>query len=176
LRTQQMLAHETGVPNTVDPLGGSYCIEALTNQIEEEAMHYIEEIDRQGGAVRAIERGYLQREITESAYRFQKEVENEDSIIVGVNQFIDEQTTPIKILRVDPTVEKKVVERLLNVKNKRDQQAVNRALESLHVAAESESQNLMHPILNAVKEYATIGEICNVLRDTFGEYRPLTIF
>jgi methylmalonyl-CoA mutase N-terminal domain/subunit len=176
LRTQQMLAHETGVPNTVDPLGGSYCIEALTNQIEEEAMHYLEEIDRQGGAVRAIERGYLQREITESAYRFQKEVENEDSIIVGVNQFIDEQTTPIKILRVDPTVEKKVVERLLNVKNKRDQQAVNRALESLHVAAESESQNLMHPILNAVKEYATIGEICNVLRDTFGEYRPLTIF
>ncbi len=176
LRTQQMIAHETGVPNTVDPLGGSYCIEALTNQIEEEAMHYIEEIDRQGGAVRAIERGYLQREITESAYRFQKEVENEDSIIVGVNQFIDEQTTPIKILRVDPTVEKKVVERLLIVKKKRDQQAVNRALENLHVAADSESQNLMYPILNAVREYATIGEICNVLRDTFGEYRPLTIF
>lgn len=176
LRTQQIIAHETGVPNTADPLGGSYCIEALTNHIEEAAMHYIEEIDRQGGAVRAIERGYMQREITESAYKSQKEVEKEDAIIVGVNQFIEEQKTPIKILRVDPTVEKKVVQRLLNVKSKRDQHAVNRALERLHVAAESESENLMHPILNAVKEYATIGEICNVLRDIFGEYKPLTIF
>jgi methylmalonyl-CoA mutase N-terminal domain/subunit len=176
LRTQQIIAHETGVPNTADPLGGSYCIEALTNHIEEAAMHYIEDIDRQGGAVRAIERGYMQREITESAYKSQKEVEKEDAIIVGVNQFIEEQKTPIKILRVDPTVEKKVVQRLLNVKSKRDQHAVNRALERLHVAAESESENLMHPILNAVKEYATIGEICNVLRDIFGEYKPLTIF
>ncbi len=176
LRTQQIIAHETGVPNTVDPLGGSYCIEALTNHIEEAAMHYIEEIDRQGGAVRAIERGYMQREITESAYKSQKDVEKDDTIIVGVNQFIEEQTTPIKILKVDPTVEKKVVQRLRNVKSERDQHAVNRALQRLHVAAESESQNLMHPILNAVKEYATIGEICNVLRDVFGEYKPLTIF
>lgn len=176
LRTQQIIAHETGVPNTVDPLGGSYCIEALTNQIEEAAMHYIEEIDRQGGAVKAIEKGYMQREITESAYKSQIEVEKENSIIVGVNKFTEEQTTPIKLSRVDPTVEKKVVQRLIRVKSKRDHHAVTKSLESLHAAAESRSQNLMQLILNAAKEYATIGEICNVLRDTFGEYKPLTIF
>ncbi len=176
LRTQQIIGHESGVTSTVDPLGGSYCIEALTKQIEEDSTHYIEEIDRQGGAVKAIVKGYMQKEITESAYRFQKSVEEKNSIIVGVNQFIGGQETPIEILKVNPSVEKKAVQRLNRVKNERSNQKVKNALENLHSAAESESTNLMQPILKAVQSYATIGEICNILRETYGEHRPSTIF
>jgi methylmalonyl-CoA mutase N-terminal domain/subunit len=176
LRTQQIIAIESGVADTVDPLGGSYCIEALTNQIEEEATRYIAEIDRQGGAVNAIENGYMQREITESAYKYQKEVEKGDRIIVGVNEFKSEKETPIKTLRVDPAVESKVVERLNLVKRKRDNQKVRDALEKLRVTAREEKGNLMPPILEAVREYATVGEICNALREVYGEYKPLTVF
>jgi methylmalonyl-CoA mutase N-terminal domain/subunit len=176
LRTQQIIANESGVADTVDPLGGSYCIEALTNQIEEEATRYIAEIDRQGGAVNAIENGYMQREITESAYKYQKEVEKGDRIIVGVNEFKSEKEAPIKTLRVDPAVESKVVERLNLVKRKRDNQKVRDALEKLRVTAREEKGNLMPPILEAVREYATVGEICNALREVYGEYKPLTVF
>ena len=176
LRTQQIIAYESGVARTVDPLGGSYCIEALTNQIEEEATRYIAEIDRQGGAVNAIENGYMQREITESAYKYQKEVEKRDHIIVGVNEFKSEKEAPIKTLRVDPAVESKVVERLNLVKRKRDNQKVRDALEKLHATARGEKENLMPPILEAVKEYATVGEICNAMREVYGEYKPLTVF
>jgi len=176
LRTQQIIGHESGVTSIVDPLGGSYCIEALTKQIEEDSTHYIEEIDRQGGAVKAIVKGYMQKEITESAYRFQKSVEEKNSIIVGVNQFIGGQKTPIEILKVNPSVEKRAVQRLNRVKNERSNQKVKIALENLHSAAESESTNLMQPILKAVQSYATIGEICNILRETYGEHRPSTIF
>jgi len=176
LRTQQIIGHESGVTSIVDPLGGSYCIEALTKQIEEDSTHYIEEIDRQGGAVKAIVKGYMQKEITESAYRFQKSVEEKNSIIVGVNQFIGGQETQIEILKVNPSVEKRAVQRLNRVKNERSNQKVKIALENLHSAAESESTNLMQPILKAVQSYATIGEICNILRETYGEHRPSTIF
>ncbi len=177
LRTQQIIAHETGVADTVDPLGGSYCIEALTNQIEEEATRYIAEIDRQGGAVNAIENGYMQREITDSAYKYQKEVEKRDLIIVGVNEFkSDKEEAPIKTLRVDPAVESKVVERLNIVKRKRDNQKVTDALDKLRVTAREEKENLVPPILKAAKEYATVGEICNALREVYGEYKPLTVF
>jgi methylmalonyl-CoA mutase N-terminal domain/subunit len=177
LRTQQIIAHESGVADTVDPLGGSYCIEALTNQIEEEATRYITEIDRQGGAVNAIENGYMQREITESAYKYQKEVERRDRIIVGVNEFkSDREEAPIKTLRVDPAVESKVVERLNLMKRKRDNQKVGDALEKLRVTAREEKENLMPHILKAAKEYATVGEICNALREVYGEYKPLTVF
>jgi len=176
LRTQQIIAHESGAADTVDPLAGSYCIEALTSQIEEEATRYIEEIDRQGGAVEAIERGYMQREITESAYKHQKEVEKKERIIVGVNEFKAEEEAPIKLLRVDPTVEKKVVERLNRIKKERDNRKAQEALGRLRRAADDERENLMPPILEAVKEYATVGEICNVLREIYGEYKPLTIF
>jgi methylmalonyl-CoA mutase N-terminal domain/subunit len=176
LRTQQIIANESRVADTVDPLGGSYCIEALTNQIEEDAARYIAEIDRQGGAVNAVENGYMQREITESAYKYQKEVEKGDRIIVGVNEFKSEKEAPIKTLRVDPAVESKVVERLNLVKRKRDNQKVRDALEKLRVTAGGEKENLMPPILEAVREYATVGEICNAMREVYGEYKPLTVF
>ncbi len=176
LRTQQIVAYETGVADTIDPLAGSYCVEDLTNQIEEEVTHYIEEIDRQGGAVNAIEKGYMQREITESAYRYQREVEKKSRTIVGVNLFKTEEEIPLKILRVDPAVEKKVVERLNRVKRERNNHEVRKALEGIRNAAEEETRNLMPLVLDAVKEYATIGEICGVLREVFGEHKPSTVF
>jgi len=176
LRTQQIIAHESGVADTVDPTAGSYCIEALTTQIEEDAIRYIEEIDRQGGAVNAIEKGYMQREIIESAYKYQREVEKKDRVVVGLNEFIAEEEVPIKLLRVDSAIEMKVVERLSRVKKERNNRKVRDALENLRHLAEEEAENLVQPILVAVKEYATVGEICDVLREVYGEYKPLTIF
>jgi methylmalonyl-CoA mutase N-terminal domain/subunit len=176
LRTQQIIAYESGVVDTVDPLAGSYYIECMTNEIEERARKYIDRIDRMGGAVAAIEKGFMQREITESAYRFQKEVEAKKRILVGVNDFIGEEEIPIKTLQVDPAVEKTLVERLKKIKNKRNQPKVNEALNRLRVAAERENESLMPFMLEAVKEYATLGEICDTLREVFGEYKPPSIF
>jgi len=176
LRTQQIIAYESGVADTIDPLGGSYYVEYLTNKIEEEAVKYIEQIDDMGGAVAAIEKGFMQREIMESAYRYQKEVENKKRIVVGVNEFVAEEKTPIKILRVDPEIEEKLVERLNNVKRQRDNAKVKEALNNLRKAAEKEDVNLMPFIIQAVKEYATLGEICDTLRGVFGEYKPPSIF
>jgi len=175
LRTQQIIAYESGVANTVDPLAGSYCIESLTNQIEEEAQKYISKIDEMGGAVNAIEKGYMQREIVESAYRHQREVENKERTIVGLNQFVVEEETPIKILRVDPEVEKKQVEKLNRVRSRRSREKLEAVLGQLRHAAEHD-KNLLPPIINAVKEYATLGEICNVLREIYGEYKASTVF
>ncbi len=176
LRTQQIIAYESGVADTVDPLGGSYYIETLTDRIEEEAERYIEEIDRQGGAIASIEKGYMQREITESAYEYQKEVERKDRVIVGVNDFRGKDEVPIKILRVDPTVEKKVVERLNRVKRERANPKVRETLDELRNAVEDGTVNLVPPILNAIRQYATLGEICDVLREVYGEYRSVTIY
>ena len=176
LRTQQIIAYESGVADTVDPIAGSYYVEYLTNQIEEKAAKYIEQIDRMGGAVAAIERGFMQREIVESAYRFQREVEAKKRIIVGVNDFLTEEKVPMKILRIDPEIEKKLVERLKQIKRQRNQAKVNEALNKLRKAAEEEKLNLMPLILRAVKEYATLGEICDALREVFGEYKPPSIF
>ena len=176
LRTQQIIAYESGVADTIDPLGGSYYVEYLTNQIEEKATEYIERIDEMGGAVAAIEKGFMQREIMESAYRYQKEVESKKRIVVGVNEFISEEKTPITILRIDPEVEKKLIERLNEVKRQRNNAKVKENLEKLRRAAEKEDENLMPHIIEAVKEYATLGEICNVLREVFGEYKPPAIF
>jgi methylmalonyl-CoA mutase N-terminal domain/subunit len=176
LRTQQIIAYESGVADTIDPLGGSYYMEYLTNKIEEEAVKYIEQIDDMGGAVAAIEKGFMQREIMESAYRYQKEVESKKRIVVGVNEFVAEEKTPIKILRVDPEIEKKLVERLNNVKRQRDNAKIKEALSNLRKAAEKEDVNLMPFIIQAVKEYATLGEICDTLREVFGEYKPPSIF
>ncbi|MGB9134954.1 MAG: methylmalonyl-CoA mutase family protein [Candidatus Bathyarchaeia archaeon] len=176
LRTQQVIAHESGVTDTVDPLAGSYYIEALTNQIEEEATRYLVEIDRQGGAVNAIENGYMQREITESAYKYQKEVERKDRVVVGVNEFKSKKEAPIKTLKVDLAVEKKVVERLIRVKKERDNAKVGEALEKLRATAGEEEENLVPSILNAVTEYVTVGEICGALREVYGEYKPSTVF
>jgi methylmalonyl-CoA mutase N-terminal domain/subunit len=176
LRTQQIIAYESGVADTVDPLAGSYYVEYLTNQIEEKAANYIEQIDGMGGAVAAIEKGFMQREIVESAYHFQRKVEAKKRIIVGVNDFLTEEKVPMKILRIDPEIEKKLVERLKQIKRQRNQTTVNEALNKLRKAAEEEELNLIPLILKAVKEYATLGEICDALREVFGEYKPPSIF
>ena len=175
LRTQQIIAYESGVADTVDPMAGSYYIEHLTNRIEEEAMKHIDKIDSIGGAVAAIEKGYIQREIVESAYRYQKEIESKKKVVVGVNEFRTEEKTPIPILRVNRAVEKRQIDRLNTMKRKRNNVKVGDALEELRHAAEG-GENLMLVILEAVKEYASMGEICGVLREVFGEYKAPTIF
>jgi len=176
LRTQQIIAYESEVADTVDPLAGSYYIEYLTNQIEDRATKYIEQIDATGGAVAAIEKGFIQREIVESAYKLQKEVEAKRKVIVGLNEFLSEEKVPIKILRIDLEIEKKLVRRLKQLKRQRNQAKLDEVLRKLREAAEHEDVNLMPLILKAVKEYATLGEMCDTLRDVFGEYRPPSIF
>jgi methylmalonyl-CoA mutase N-terminal domain/subunit len=176
LRTQQIIAHESGAVESVDPLAGSFYIEYLTNEIEERATKYIEQIDDMGGAVAAIEKGFMQREITESAYSFQKEIETKSRIVVGVNDFLSQEEAPIKLLQIDPMIEKKLVEQLREVKRQRNRAKVNEALSKLRGAAEKESVNLVPFMLEAIKEYATLGEICGVLREVFGEYRPPSVF
>ena len=176
LRTQQIIAYESGTVDTVDPLAGSYYVESLTDEIEERSQKYIEQIDEMGGAVSAIEKGFMQKEITESAYRFQKDVEAKKRVVVGVNDFTVKEEAPIKTLRVDPAIEKKLVEQLNKTKRDRNRLKVEEALKNLRRAAEHENENLMPSILAAVKEYATLGEVCGTLRQVFGEYKPLTIF
>jgi methylmalonyl-CoA mutase N-terminal domain/subunit len=176
LRTQQLVAHESGVVETSDPLAGSYYVEFLTNEIEEKAQKYIEHIDGIGGAVAAIEKGFMQREITESAYSFQKEIETKKRIVVGVNDFLGEEEVPMKLLQIDPTIEKRLVEQLKRVKERRNETKTQQALHKLRAAAEKENVNLMPFIIEAVKEYVTLGEICRTLREVFGEYKPPSIF
>jgi methylmalonyl-CoA mutase N-terminal domain/subunit len=176
LRTQQIIAYESGTVDTVDPLGGSYYIESLTNEIEDKVQKYIEEIDAMGGAVSAIEKGFMQKEITESAYRFQKEVEAKKRIVVGVNDFAGQEEVPIKTLRIDPAMEKMLVSQLERTRRERNRSKVDEALNHLHRAAEHENESLMPLILGAVREYASLGEICGTLREVFGEYKPLSIF
>jgi len=174
LRTQQVIAYESGVTNTVDPLAGSYFVECLTNKIEEEATQYIEKIDDMDGALVAIEKGFYQKEIADSAYRYQKEVESRKRTVVGVNEFVTETRAPIKIFRVDPEAEKRQLERLRKVKVERDSRKVTETLTKLRKAAEG-NENLMPYIFEAVKSYATNGEVSNTLREVFGEYKATTI-
>ena len=174
LRTQQIVAHESGVANTVDPLAGSYYIEHLTDGIEKLAREHIGKIDSLGGMVRAIEEGYPQRQIQESAYTSQREIENGERIVVGVNSFTTEEEPQKDLLKVDPAVEKAQFEKLKNVREKRDNAEVMKRLETLKNAAAG-SGNLLPHILGAVRAYATLGEICGVLREQFGEYKPKTV-
>ncbi len=175
LRTQQIIAHESGVTDTIDPLAGSYFIESLTDQLEAKAQAYITKIDEMGGALPAIEDGYIQREIQESAYKYQQAIEQDEQLIVGVNKFtIAEEITP-ELLRVDESVGLMQAERLAALRSQRDNEATHQALSSLKQAAQS-SDNLMPHILSAVEAYATTGEICHTLREVWGEYEPpLTI-
>lgn len=173
LRTQQLIAHESGVTDTVDPLAGSYYVEALTQEIEKRAETYIHKIDEMGGAPAAIEKGYIQREIQESAYRYQREIEKEERVVVGVNRFQVEGAKPTNLLRVDPAVRLSQIEKLKKVKSERDNEEVKKGLAQLKRVAEG-SGNLMPPILDAVKAYATLGEICDVMREVFGEYQQVT--
>ena len=170
LRTQQIIAYESGVADMIDPLGGSHAVEALTNEIERRAMEYIEKIEAMGGAIKAIESGYIQGEIAESAYQYQKEIERKKRIIVGLNQFqVGEE--PLKdILRIRPEVEQYQKEKLSKVKKERENGIVKQTLANLKKAAQG-TDNIVPPILEAVKAYATIGEISDTLREVFGEYR-----
>jgi methylmalonyl-CoA mutase N-terminal domain/subunit len=175
LRTQQILANESGVAETPDPLAGSYYVESLTNSIEEGVLAYIRRIDDLGGAVKAIEQGYIQQEIQDSAYAWQMDVEKDERIVVGLNKFKVEEESPKGLLRVDPSVGERQVAKLAKLKADRDGFATVKALYALERAARGE-ENLMPPILAAVKAYATLGEICDVLRKVFGEYRPSVMF
>jgi methylmalonyl-CoA mutase N-terminal domain/subunit len=172
LRTQQILAHESGVVDTVDPLGGSYYLEALTDEIEKRAGEYIEKIDRLGGAVAAIEKGYIQQEIQESSYRYQREIESGKRVHVGVNQF-QIQEPPVKgLLKVDPRVRDHQIKRLAELKASRESRRVEANLQNLKKVAQGDG-SLMLPILDCVRAYGTLGEICDVLRGVFGEYEPI---
>ena len=173
LRTQQVIAHETGVTNTVDPLGGSYFVEALTNEVESGAWDYINKIDAMGGMVAAIERSYPQREIAEASYRYQMEVDRHEKVIVGVNEYVSEER-PLDILQIDETVAKRQAARLSKLRVDRSQAEVDRRLNSLRDAAKG-TANLMPFIYDAVKSYATLGEICEALRDVFGTYEEVAI-
>lgn len=176
LRTQQIIAYESGISDTTDPLGGSYHIEWLTRDIEEKAMKYINKIDSIGGALKAIELGFFQKEIQESAYKYQKEIEAKKRVVVGVNEFIvEEEKQPNNILKVRPEVVKEQITRLKALRSKRDNVKVKAHLVDLQRAAEGE-KNLMEPILKCVRSYATLGEICGVLREVFGEYKEKRIF
>ena len=169
LRTQQIIAYESGVGDTIDPLAGSYYIESLTDEIEKRAMDYIDRIDKMGGAPSAIEQGFIQKEIHIAAYEFQKNVDQKKRVVVGVNKFTVDVEQTFDYLRVDPTMETEQVDRLKNVKVSRNQSKVEPALAALKKGAEGDD-NLMSLILDAVRVYATLGEICDVLRDVFGEY------
>jgi methylmalonyl-CoA mutase N-terminal domain/subunit len=173
LRTQQIVAHETGVCDTVDPLGGSYYVESLTQEIYDRAEAYIKKIDDMGGATAAIEKGYIQKEIQDSAYQYQREIEQNERIVVGLNRFQVEEERPSNLLRVDPAVRVSQVDKLQKLKSERDGEKVKKTLAELKQTAEGHD-NLMVPILEAVKAYATLGEICDTLREVFGEYQQIS--
>jgi len=173
LRTQQLIANETGVADTVDPLGGSYYIESMTSEICDRAEEYIKKIDDIGGAVDAIEQGYVQREIQDSAYKYQREIEQEERVVIGLNKFQVEEEKPTNLLRVDPSVRVDQIERLKALKSSRDETGVQKSLANLKQRAEG-NDNLLPHILEAVKTYATLGEICGVLREVFGEYQQVS--
>ena len=170
LRTQQVIAHESGVADTIDPLAGSFFIEQLTDTIEREAAELIGQIDEAGGVVACIDNGFIASQIEDAAYRYQQEIEKGERIIVGVNEFQVEEETTVPVLRVDPKVEDEQVVRLQQIKGERDHRKVQQALDELNRAAR-EDRNLMEPVLDAVRAYGSLGEICNVLRKVFGEYR-----
>ncbi len=175
LRTQQIIAHESGVADSIDPLAGSYLIESWTDEIERRVVDYIERIDAMGGALKAIEQGYLQREIQDSAYRWQQAVDKGDKIVVGINRFQVEEELELDLLRVDPTIGKRQTARLQALRERRDNEKILETLSKLENGARNDD-NLVPIILDAVEEYATLGEICNVLRGVFGEYQALTSF
>jgi methylmalonyl-CoA mutase N-terminal domain/subunit len=169
LRTQQIIAHETGIVDVVDPLGGSYFLEKLTRDLEDEAMSYIDTIDRMGGMIPAIERGYPQKEIAESAYEFQRAVESKAQVIVGVNEFVGADHEEIGTLYIDETAGERQLARLGAIRQRRDRACVDAAIARLQDAAE-DGTNLMPPLVEAVKAHATVGEMCEGLRQVFGEY------
>jgi methylmalonyl-CoA mutase N-terminal domain/subunit len=175
LRTQQIIANESGVANTVDPLGGSYFVEAFTNRMEQEANAYFDRIEKLGGVLPAIEKGFMQREIAESAARYQTEIEKKERIIVGVNDYIIDEELKVPLLRVDEAGARHQIARLQRIRQERDNVKVQAKLEAIRDAAKKEGVNMMPLFIDAVKEYATLGEIMNVLRKVWGEYKEPVI-
>jgi methylmalonyl-CoA mutase N-terminal domain/subunit len=175
LRTQQIIAHESGVANTVDPLGGSYAVEALTDRMEDRVYDYFEQIEALGGVIPAIEAGFFQQQIADAAYRYQREIDEQKRVVVGVNAYEEEEPPRIPILRMDPEGYEKQCARLAKVREERDSGAVGQALDRLRIAAQG-TENTMPYILDAVRVYATLQEIMDVFRDEFGLYRePMII-
>jgi methylmalonyl-CoA mutase N-terminal domain/subunit len=175
LRTQQILAEETGVVNTIDPLAGSYYMEALTSQIEDEAWKYIKRIDDMGGMLAAIDSGFPQREIANAAYRFKQQVDAQEKVIVGLNKYLAKEETPIELLKIDEKVEAEQVKRLKKIRRRRDNRAVAKALNDLRACCQSDN-NVMPCVIEAVRAYTTEQEICDVYREVFGEYRDPGFF
>ncbi|MFQ5920254.1 MAG: methylmalonyl-CoA mutase family protein, partial [Thermoplasmata archaeon] len=175
LRTQQILARESGIANTVDPVAGSYYIEALTDEIEARATEYLRRIDQLGGMERALERGFVQKEIAEEAFRFQREVESGERRIVGVNAYSEEEPAHMEITRVDPALEAGQIERLGRFRKGRDASAVDGALGRVRDAADG-GENLMPSVIEAMGRHATLGEVSDALRAVYGTYRPLQEF
>jgi len=176
LRTQQVIAHETGVVNTIDPLGGSYYLEQLTSELERQAYDYFEQIEALGGVIPAIEQNFQQREIAEASYRYQAEVERGERVIVGVNRYQLEEEQQIELLRIDPALETKQIERVQAVRASRDTAAAEAALVRLKEDAAVEGRNLMEPIMDASRAYVTMGEMCDALREVWGTWRETPVF
>jgi methylmalonyl-CoA mutase N-terminal domain/subunit len=169
LRTQQILANEAGGTDTADPLGGAYFIESLTSELEEKALELIAQVDELGGAVEAIERGFVQREIEEAAFQYNQQIETGERMIVGVNKFVENESESIELHRLDPAAERRQLERTARVRTERDPEVAAAALDAVREAARGDA-NLLHPMREALRVYCTVGEICNVLRDEFGTY------
>ena len=174
LRTQQIVAYESGVPQTIDPLAGSYYIETLTNEIETRANRYLEKIEALGGMIKALERGYVQQEIQNAAYEYQQQIDRDQAVVVGVNRFAVEEEKPIPIQRIDEALERKQVERLRALRARRDSAPWQASLAQIESAARS-GANLMPHILTAVEAYATVGEISDTMRKVFGEYKEAVV-
>jgi methylmalonyl-CoA mutase, N-terminal domain len=176
LRTQQVIAHETGVVNTIDPLGGSYYLEDLTNRLEAEAYDYFDRIEKLGGVIAAIKDNFFQREIAEASFRYQAEVEARQRIVVGVNRYELEDEAELEILRIDPALEQKQVDRVQALRARCDSAAVERTLGRLKEAGARDRENLMPHLIEASRAYATLGEMCDALRETWGTWRETPVF
>ncbi len=171
-----MIAHETGVVNTIDPLGGSYYVEDLTNRLEAEAYEYFDRIRKLGGVIPAIKDNFFQREIADASFRYQHEVEQKQRIVVGVNRYRHDDEEPLELLRIDPALEPKQIGRVQALRARRDSAAVEAALARLKEDAEHEERNLMRPIVDASKTYVTMGEMCDTLREVWGVWRETPVF
>jgi len=176
LRTQQVIAHESGAVNTIDPLGGSYYVEHLTSTLEAQAYEYFDRIERLGGVIPAIKDNFFQREIADASFRYQSEVESGQRVVVGVNRYLQGDEEPIPILKIDPALEQKQIDRLAGVKQKRDSAAVEARLAALKDAAAKDGVNLMPLIVDAARDYVTLGEMCDALRDVWGVWRETPVF
>jgi methylmalonyl-CoA mutase N-terminal domain/subunit len=176
LRTQQVIAHETGVVNTIDPLGGSYYVEHLTSELERQAYDYFDRIEKLGGVIPAIEENFFQREIAEASFRYQSEVESNQRIVVGVNRYVQADEQPLEILKIDAALEQQQIDRVKALRARRDSAAVEQALARLREDAAHEGRNLMEPILDASRAYVTMGEMCDALREVWGIWRETPVF